>query len=354
MRYTNTIAHGKAMGKVAALAAIPMVLAYASCSRDHLYYETSLQPNVQLNIDWSRTAFSPSHPSYDPDNPLNGVTVFAYDAATQRLVAEFPPDADWSTPQLRLAPGTYDLVIINDSRYELPNINLNTEQNFEDFSAYIAADTVFNNEYPDYLTVSSVLNVLFEPPYNDYFYDQPEEYIYNIVTMEIPTVQHPVTKKVNINVYVKGVNYCRGMQPSYITGLAKSVNLSTEIPGKQTAVFAYNLVNREYRSSDYTEALLTQTFNTYSFNKENLLAGQKFEVTLNFVLVNNEVHTVKADVTEQFVQWLKNRDIDGNIYDDIDIYLELTLPPTDPSSSDVEGFAPETLPWNDIEQEITL
>ena len=63
MRYTNTIAHGKAMGKVAALAAIPMVLAYASCSRDHLYYETSLQPNVQLNIDWSRTAFSPYHPS---------------------------------------------------------------------------------------------------------------------------------------------------------------------------------------------------------------------------------------------------------------------------------------------------
>lgn len=108
MRYTNTKAHGKVMSKVAALAAIPMVLAYASCSRDHLYYETSLQPNVQLNIDWSRTAFSPSHPSYDPDNPLNGVTVFAYDAATQRLVAEFPPDADWSTPQLRLAPGTYD------------------------------------------------------------------------------------------------------------------------------------------------------------------------------------------------------------------------------------------------------
>lgn len=90
MRYTNTIAHGKGMGKAAALAAIPMVLAYASCSRDHLYYETSLQPNVQLNIDWSQTAFSPSHPSYDPDNPLNGVTIFAYDAATQRLVAEFP------------------------------------------------------------------------------------------------------------------------------------------------------------------------------------------------------------------------------------------------------------------------
>lgn len=154
MRYTNTIAHGKVMGKVAALAAIPMVLAYASCCRDHLYYETSLQPNVQLNIDWSRTAFSPSHPSYDPDNPLNGVTIFAYDAATQRLVAEFPPDADWSTPQLRLAPGTYDLVIINDSRYELPTINFSTELPFEDFVASITPDSpgLVSSSYPEHLT----------------------------------------------------------------------------------------------------------------------------------------------------------------------------------------------------------
>ena len=331
-----------------------VVMMLCSCARDHLYYDAKSRNLVQLNIDWSQTAFWEENAKYNRDNPINGVTVFAFDSETHQFAKELPPDANWHSPRINLDPGTYNLIVINDSRVELPNINLNTEQNFEDFSAYIAADTVFNNEYPDYLTVSSVLNVLFEPPYNDYFYDQPEEYIHYIVTMEIPTAQHPVTKKVNINVYVKGVNYCRGMQPSYITGLAKSVNLATEIPGKQTAVFAYNLVNREYRSSDYTEALLTQTFNTYSFNKENLLAGQKFEVTLNFVLVNNEVHTVKADVTEQFVQWLKNRDIDGNIYDDIDIYLELTLPPTDPSSSDVEGFAPETLPWNDIKQEITL
>lgn len=331
-----------------------VVMMLCSCARDHLYYDAKSRNLVQLNIDWSQTAFWEENAKYNRDNPINGVTVFAFDSETHQFAKELPPDANWHSPRINLDPGTYNLIVINDSRVELPNINLNTEQNFEDFSAYIAADTVFNNEYPDYLTVSSVHNVLFEPPYNDYFYDQPEEYIHDIVTMEIPTVQHPVTKKVNINVYVKGVNYCRGMQPSYITGLAKSVNLATEIPGKQTAVFAYNLVNREYRSSDYTEALLTQTFNTYSFNKENLLAGQKFEVTLNFVLVNNEVHTVKADVTEQFVLWLKNRDIDGNIYDDIDIYLELTLPPTDPSSSDVEGFAPETLPWNDIKQEITL
>ena len=324
-----------------------------SCARDHLYYDAKSRDLVQLNIDWSETAFMSEDADYNRDNRLNGVTVMAFDAATGQFVKELPPDVNWKSPKVSLDPGIYNLIVINDSRVELPNINFDTERRYDDFRAYIAVDTVYT-EYPDYLTVSEVEGVEFEPAYRDYFYDQPEEYIHDIVTKEIATVQHPVTKRVNISAYVKGMNYCRGMQPSYITGLSRWVNLSTETPGEDTTVFAYNLVNREYRGSDYTEAMLTQSFNSYSFNPERLRQGGKFEVTLNFVLVNNSIYRVQADVTEQIEQWVKDRAVDGKIYADIDIYLELALPPTDPSSSDAEGFVPETLPWNDITQEIIL
>ena len=143
-----------------------VVMMLCSCARDHLYYDAKSRNLVQLNIDWSQTAFWEENAKYNRDNPINGVTVFAFDSETHQFAKELPPDANWHSPRINLDPGTYNLIVINDSRVELPNINLNTEQNFEDFSAYIAADTVFNNEYPDYLTVSSVLNVLFEPPYN--------------------------------------------------------------------------------------------------------------------------------------------------------------------------------------------
>ena len=197
-------------------------------------------------------------------------------------------------------------------------------------------------------------NVSFSLYNIDYFYDRPDEYLHDLVTQEISTVQHSVTKKINLRVLVKGINYCRGMQPSFMTGLSKSVNLATETPDSQNVVFAFNLINREYRNSEFTEALLTQSFNCFSFNENNLKQGTKFELTLKFVLVDNSIYTVNADVTPQFEKWLEQHTIDCNLDLDIDVDLEVTLPPTEPATPDAEGMVPETIPWNDITQNIIL
>lgn len=330
-----------------------VVLMLLSCSRDHLYYEAVSRNQVQLNIDWSQTAFSQDSRNFDSRNPLNGVTIFAFDSATHRLATELPPDANWQSPLLRLSPGTYDLIVINDSRAELPTINFDTSRPFEDFSASVDVDTVYS-EYPNYLTVSSVRNVSFSLYNIDYFYDRPDEYLHDLVTQEISTVQHSVTKKINLRVLVKGINYCRGMQPSFMTGLSKSVNLATETPESQNVVFAFNLINSEYRNSEFTKALLTQSFNCFSFNENNLKQGTKFELTLKFVLVDNSIYTVNADVTPQFEKWLEQHTIDCNLDLDIDVDLEVTLPPTEPATPDAEGMVPETIPWNDITQNIIL
>ena len=330
-----------------------VIVMLLSCSRDHLFYEAVSRNQVQLNIDWSQTSFSQDSRNFDSRNPLNGVTIFAFDSATHRLATELPPDANWQSPLLRLSPGTYDLIVINDSRAELPTINFDTSRPFEDFNASVDVDTVYS-EYPDYLTVSSVRNVSFSLYNIDYFYDRPDEYLHDLVTQEISTVQHSVTKKINLRVLVKGINYCRGMQPSFMTGLSKSVNLATETPDSQNVVFAFNLINREYRNSEFTKALLTQSFNCFSFNENNLKQGTKFELTLKFVLVDNSIYTVNADVTPQFEKWLEQHTIDCNLDLDIDVDLEVTLPPTEPATPDAEGMVPETIPWNDITQNIIL
>ena len=330
-----------------------VIVMLLSCSRDHLFYEAVSRNQVQLNIDWSKTAFFRDNLNSDSRIQLNGVTIFAFDSATHRLATELPPDANWQSPLLRLSPGTYDLIVINDSRAELPTIAFDTSLPFDDFSVGIDADTVFS-QYPDYLTVSSVRNVSFSLYNIDYFYDRPDEYLHDLVTQEISTVQHSVTKKINLRVLVKGINYCRGMQPSFMTGLSKSVNLATETPDSQNVVFAFNLINREYRNSEFTEALLTKSFNCFSFNENNLKQGTKFELTLKFVLVDNSIYTVNADVTPQFEKWLEQHTIDCNLDLDIDVDLEVTLPPTEPATPDAEGMVPETIPWNDITQNIIL
>ena len=332
-----------------------VLMMQVSCSRDHLYYETVSRERVKLNIDWSKTAFETGSKDYDDGNRLNGVTIFAFDSGQRHLATELPPDPEYNSPIIRLEPGKYDLVLINDSRAELPAIKFDTELPFDEFCAYVDADTVYT-EHPDYLAVSAVKNVCFQPMRSDYYYDMPNNYYIDYVGQEINTVQYAVTKKINIKVYVKGMNYCKGMQASYITGLAKSVNLVTRKPGTEEAVYAFNLINREFRSSDYTEALLTQSFNSFGFNGEKLESGMQFQLTLNFVLVDNTVHTVATDVTEQFEEWFAEHSIDLGLDLDlnIDIALEVELPPAVEDPSDAGGMVPETAPWNDIIQEITL
>ena len=326
-----------------------------SCERDHLYYETVSRDKVQFDIDWSKTDFAPESKGYDDDNKLNGVTILAFDSATHKLVTELPPDANWKSPVVRLAPGTYDMILINDSREELPSIHFDMESPFEEFSAYTHADTIYANQ-PEYLAVSTVRNVSFHPEKTEYYHDMPEGYYRDYIAQKISTVQKAVTKRINVQVYVKGMNYCKGMQRSYITGLAKSVNLVTRKPSKEEAVYGFNLVNREFRSSDYTEAVLTQSLNCFGFNEAKFGAGDKFELIINFVLVDNSIHTVKADVTEQFEQWYEEHKVDiGLDLDlDIDVNMEVDLPPTVEKPEEAGGMSPETVPWNDIIQEIIL
>ncbi|MDY4556915.1 MAG: hypothetical protein SO468_12160, partial [Prevotella sp.] len=120
--------------------------------------------------------------------------------------------------------------------------------------------------------------------------------------------------------------------------------------------YGFNLVNREFRSSDYTEAVLTQSLNCFGFNEAKFGAGDKFELIINFVLVDNSVHTVTTDVTEQFEQWYEEHKIDLNLDLDLDIDLdiEVELPPTVEDPEETGGMVPETIPWNDIVQDIIL
>lgn len=335
--------------------AIVVMVTSVSCSRDHLYYETVGREKVQFNVDWSQTDFAPDSKGYDDDNRLNGVTIFVFDSATHRLVQELPPDPNWQSPTISLEEGTYDMILINDSRAELPAITFNMEQPFEEFSAYTHADTIYADQ-PEYLAVSAVRNISFKAETKDYHYDMPDEYYRDYVARQINTVQQAVTKRVNVKVYVKGMNYCKGMQKSYITGLAKSVNLVTRQPSEEDAVYGFNLINREFRGSNYTEAVLSQSFNCFGFNEKKIGTDNKFELTINFVLVDNTVHTVDADVTEQFEEWYEEHKTDVNLdLDlDIDVSMEVDLPPAVEDPSDVEGLAPETVPWNDITQIIEL
>ena len=130
--------------------------------------------------------------------------------------------------------------------------------------------------------------------------------------------------------------------------------MATREPSHEVAVYAFNLVNRSFHNGGYTEADLSQSFYCFGFNADNLHSAIRFELTINFVLVDNSIFTYKADVKQQLEQWLNDNTATANLDLDINLDLEVDLPPTNPESSEIGGLIPETVPWNDEHQEIVL
>ncbi|MCI6472330.1 MAG: DUF5119 domain-containing protein [Bacteroidales bacterium] len=324
-----------------------------SCSSDHLYYETSNRCAVQLNIDWSNTAFSPENRGYDTRNTLNGVTVFAFDSLSHMMVKEFPPDANWKTPRILLEPGIYDLIVINDSRDELPSIRFDTTLPFDQCCAYIEGDTVFTN-HPEYMTSATVRNVKVCKPESKYWYDRPDDYYNDVTLKEVDVVEYPVTKKINVKVIVNGINYCKGVLTSYISGMSQSARLADRKAGREETVYAFNLVSDRMAEDTPTSATLSKSFNTFGFNVENLKDGTEYHVQLNFMLVDNKPYSVTTDVTQQVKEWYEEHSIDMSLNLDINLDIVVDLPPTIPEDSNTGGFAPDTDPWDDIKQDISL
>ncbi len=82
----------------------------ASCKRDHLYYATSEQIVVRLNIDWSISKFSP-----------NGVTVYVYDSNGDMYGSSIL-SSNTEQVNMTLPSDTYTFVVHNDSRSEFSNV----------------------------------------------------------------------------------------------------------------------------------------------------------------------------------------------------------------------------------------
>ncbi len=215
-----------------------------------------------------------------------------------------------------------------------------------------------SSSYPGLLTSAAVRNVTVKPVEEVYEYYRPDASHNSYVMQEIDVVERAVTKRINIKVNVNGINYCKRMLPSYMTGLSMAANLVTRLPEREKVTYAFNLNNRQFKNSTRTEAVLLQTFNSFSFNEDNLREGTRFDITLNFLLVNDETYTVTADVTPQLEKWLEEHTIDCDLDLDIDITFDVTLPAVEPVEPDPPqpqgGMNPDTDPWNDIKQDVIL
>ena len=92
-----------------------------SCKFDDLYYAADVECNIRINVDWKKTDFA-----------LNGASIYVYNADGS-LYKTFPPFTNPYQLDISLPKGEYNLVIHNNTPWEMPNMIFDNINNANDF-----------------------------------------------------------------------------------------------------------------------------------------------------------------------------------------------------------------------------
>lgn len=191
-----------------------------ACDRDHLYYAYSERATVKINIDWFATNVTP-----------NGVSAYVFPHESQGAFREPIISGVISTIDVELAEGCYDILLINDTEYELNNIDFTKTGSIEEFRALIAANT--ESKYEGISTSSNqgfstdcddvayaiIDSVVIDRNDVEYYKDKPNSDTI-IVSKVFEAKLKQITEIIDIELKVENINSAAGAPRSHLTNMA--------------------------------------------------------------------------------------------------------------------------------------
>ncbi len=254
-----------------------VILLCVACERAHLYYATSDEVVVRLNIDWSVSRFTP-----------NGVTVYIFDSNGDRYGSSIL-SSDIDVVTFKLPTDTYTIVVHNDSRSEFSNVEfIGTDK----LSTFLVRSLEWDHPY-------------YEPDTDEFVACEPEDIVSatvrNIVARSDVARYH--YDKPDLSEYTSSEVIEVDITPAYIVHLAE---VQAHIENAHSAV-------------DVPIALVHGMSRGYYFDMECTLEDRVLE---EFYI---DVGTVTASSTTDdatTVMAVTRSDDDDYVYEDDDIYLD--------------------------------
>lgn len=327
-----------------------LMLALASCQRDHLYYASAGTATVLVEPDWSRSGVHP-----------NGVTVYAFNDADGSLYKRFPPVSAHDKCYIKLPEGDFTLIVMNDTPEEFQGrIEFTGEENINTFQAkgvkdglktqklneHLAAkaDAAPDGEYcivePDTLAVSVVRGLHISAEQIDYFYNKPQTDVAMDQAIKVKVEPKSVISQVNIVAHVKGLKYARGTTLSYLRGTAGGYYLGKEVNSTDVVSHGFILNNRQFDPGSDSDGTISANFLSFGLIGNGMTA-EKYDLDINFVLVNGEDHPMSFDVSK-----LITIDITLSLQLSLKLDLKVELPEVVTGEED-GGFSTDVSEWDD-------
>ncbi|MGL5785685.1 MAG: DUF5119 domain-containing protein [Bacteroidales bacterium] len=317
-----------------ALCLISMINIFVSCSFDELYYETLNYCHIRLNIDWSKTKFR-----------LNGASVYVYHK-NGSLYKALPPFSNPYIIDLALPQGEYNLVLHNNTPYELPNMNFRGWEDSELFRAeprgadkYMYGHNVVSE--PEDLGLAHLFNIEVTKAMIDY---NPlmERSTGSKIYEEFMLLAEPVISEIEVSVHISGLHNAAGAPLSELTNLAGGLKMMSKELHEEVVDHRFVLNNRLFDSGSDKNGRIMKTLRCFGFlpktNLRNILK-------MNFMLVNGAPYNISADITDKIEKMseLKYR-----------VALSCKLPDVQNESGGDSGFNPDVEGWEDIEVDVPM
>lgn len=318
-----------------------------SCNHDHLYYSYGDVAVVRINIDWSDTKLKP-----------NGVSAYAFDHVSGRAVSECVISSKPEWVDIELPMGNYDILVVNDTEYELNNIEFKDIENLNDFCAMITAqteskfkgiqfksDNCFISDC-DKLAYDIVRNVTIDQIDIVYYHDKPD--VNTVVLSKTVNARlQQVTELIDIELEVMNLNSAAGAPRSQLTDLAAGYRLNNGEKHEDVVTHEFVLNNRVIDPDNNKLGRISKkmiNFGLHTQTKADLTYPHK--LIMSFVLINGETYVVELDVTELIECY---HDGFQNVHK---IRTSIEIPEVIGSGGG--AFDPDIEEWDDIEVDLPI
>ena len=305
-----------------------------SCKFDDLYYSADLECNIRINVKWEKIDFN-----------LNGASVYVY-KSDGSLYKTFPPFANPYIVDLSLPKGEYNIVIHNNTPWEMPNMifaNINNVNDFnitgvEELKSPISLPVI--NE-PTPIAKAHLNNVVVDDRMLDYYPYKPNS-LNQVKYREYDVTPENMLSKVDIIVHVKRLKSAAGAPISQLQNISGGIYILNNKVHESEVAQEFVLNNRTFDDGSDTDGYISRTINSFGFHDS---PDKKYFLLMNFKLVNGESEPITIDVTNSIEK------VDERRYK---IVIECELPEVTPSGNNDAGFITDIEEWEDYEEYIPL
>ena len=322
------------------------------CTRRDIVDGLSTKALLPVNVYWTKANLK-----------AQNTTVMVYDeSGALYLEKSFSSSADHLSAygEIALEPGDYTVIVFNEIRGQIENIQMKGHRRLSEFEAYVTpVNQVYKNSVISddiiYCKEPGILAVWKGPvtvTKEMVFYSDSESG--NLVESEslidkfnVLTEIYPIrrTAKVNFTVNVKGLNNARMPAMAAIYNMSEGYSFEEDKNLYSPVAHQFLMSERTYNEDSFTDGKIVSSINSFGLMGEQTKVSdfkERILFDLNFILVDQDKTFIsnRVDITDNLE--IKS-DIEISISTSIEI--ETPLPDVKPEDSDGSGMDSSVEDW---------